>query len=381
MTMKLKVMLLMVCVTALYACSSKTTEIEAEVEQVSTDEIQLNDEQLKSLSLQLGSTTTQKMSSAIQLQGKIDLPPQNMVSVNFPLGGYLRNTKLIPGMQVRKGDVIALMEDQSIVQLQQDYLSAKAKMELVKQELERQQTLFNANAGTSKAYQHAEAEMKMQSVLVKSLSEKLKLIGIDPIGLNENNISGQLAIRSTINGYVSKVNVNIGKYVQPTETMFELIDPDDIHAALTIFEKDLPYIKIGNTVSIHFMDDNKKQYPAQVILVNKGIDDDRTATAHCHFSVHPEQLYPGMLIQAEVAVSNKEVAVLPDQAIVRSGSQQFVFYKKADKIFAMVPVKTGLNNNGKTEIIAGLENIQANVIVMNNAYQLLGVLKNTEEEE
>jgi cobalt-zinc-cadmium efflux system membrane fusion protein len=177
------------------------------------------------------------------------------------------------------------------------------------------------------------------------------------------------------------VNVNIGKYVQPTETMFELIDPDDIHAALTIFEKDLPYIKIGNTVNIHFMDENEKKYPAEVILVNKGIDDDRTATAHCHFSVHPTQLYPGMLIQAEVAVSNKNVSVLPDQAIIRSGNQQFVFYQKADKKFAMVPVTTGLMDNGKTEIISGLENIPANTIVLNNAYQLLGVLKNTEEEE
>ena len=378
--MKLKLMLLMVCATIVYACSSKKVDVPAEGEQMPIDEVQLNDAQLKTLSLQLGSTIIEKMSSAIQLQGKIDLPPQNIVSVNFPLGGYLRNTKLIPGMQVRKGDVIALMEDQSIVQLQQDYLSAKAKQELVKQELERQQTLINSNAGTSKAYQLAEAEMKMQSVLVKSLSEKLKLIGIDPSALNENNISGQLAIRSTINGYVSKVHVNIGKYVQPTETMFELIDPDDIHAALTVFEKDLPYIKIGNTVKIHFMGDNEKKYPAQVILVNKGIDDDRTATAHCHFSVHPTQLYPGMLIQAEVAVSNKDVAVLPDEAIVRSGSQQFVFYKKSDKKFAMIPVTTGLSSNGKTEIVTGLANLPQNSIVLNNAYQLLGVLKNTEEE-
>ena len=378
--MKLKLMLLMVCVTITYACSSKKVDVSAEEEQMSNDEVQLNDVQAKTLSFQLGSTSMGKMSSTIQLQGKIDLPPQNIVSVNFPLGGYLRNTKLIPGMQVRKGDIIALMEDQSIVQLQQDYLSAKAKQELVKQEFVRQQALINANAGTSKSYQLAETEMKMQSVLVKSLSEKLKLIGIDPLTLNETNISGQLAVRSTINGYVSKVHVNIGKFVQPTETMFELIDPDDIHAALTIFEKDLPYIKIGNTVKIHFMGETEKKYPAQVILVNKGIDDDRTATAHCHFSVHPTQLYPGMLIQAEVAVSNKEVAVLPDEAIVRSGNQQYVFYKKSDKLFAMIPVTTGLSSNGKTEIVSGLEKIPQNSIVLNNAYQLLGALKNTEEE-
>jgi cobalt-zinc-cadmium efflux system membrane fusion protein len=272
------------------------------------------------------------------------------------------------------------MEDQSIVQLQQDYLSAKAKQELIKQEFERQQILYNSNAGTSKAFQIAEGEMKMQSVLVKSLSEKLKLIGIDPAALNETNISGQLPIRSTINGYVSKVNVNIGKYVQPTETMFELIDPDDIHAALTIFEKDLPYIKIGNTVNIKFMGDKNGVFPAKVILVNKGVDEDRTATAHCHFTIHPTQLFPGMLIQADVSVSDREVKALPDEAIVRSGNQQFVFYKSVDNKFVMIPVITGLSGNGRTEIQSGLEQLPNGSIVLNNAYQLLGMLKNTEEE-
>jgi cobalt-zinc-cadmium efflux system membrane fusion protein len=379
--MKLNSMVLAFFALFILSCSTKKAEDGTTEEAASESELQLNGDQLKSLGLQLGSQEKQRMSSTIQLQGKIDLPPQNMISVNFPLGGYLRNTKLIPGMQVRKGDVIALMEDQSIVQLQQDFLSAKAKHELIKQEFERQQTLFNSNAGTSKAYQIAEGEMKMQSVLVKSLSEKLKLIGVDPSSLNETTISGQLPIRSTINGYVSKVNVNIGKYVQPTETMFELIDPDDIHAALTIFEKDLPYIKIGNTVNIKFMGDKNGVFPAKVILVNKGVDEDRTATAHCHFAVHPTQLFPGMLIQAEVSVSDREVKVLPDEAIVRSGNQQFVFYKSAANKFVMIPVVTGLSANGKTEIQSGLEQVADGAIVLNNAYQLLGILKNKEEEE
>lgn len=378
--MKLNSMVLVFFAVFIFSCSTKKAEDATTEESVSLSELQLNGEQLKSLGLQFGNAEKQRMSSIIQLQGKIDLPPQNMISVNFPLGGYLRSTKLIPGMQVLKGDVIALMEDQSIVQLQQDYLSAKAKQELIKQEFERQQILYNSNAGTSKAFQIAEGEMKMQSVLVKSLSEKLKLIGVDPAALNETNISGQLPIRSTINGYVSKVNVNIGKYVQPAETMFELIDPDDIHAALTIFEKDLPYIKIGNTVKIKFMGDKNGGFPAKVILVNKGVDEDRTATAHCHFTIHPTQLFPGMLIQADVSVSDREVKALPDEAIVRSGNQQFVFYKSADNKFVMIPVITGLSGNGRTEIQSGLEQLPNGSIVLNNAYQLLGMLKNTEEE-
>ena len=372
--------LVMFVLALLSSCSDKAKEAVTEQEGSSVNELVLTDTQLNALSLEFGGVTRQKMSATIQLQGKIDLPPQNIISINFPLGGYLRNTQLIPGMQVKKGDVLAIMEDQSIVQLQQDFLSAKAKLDLVKQEYERQQILYTASAGTSKSFQQAEGELKIQSVLVKSLSEKLKLIGIEPSSLNESSISGQLPIRSTINGYVSKVNVNIGKYVQPTETMFELIDPDDIHAALTIFEKDLPYVKIGNNVKIHFLGESATSYPAKVILVNKGIDEDRTATAHCHFSVHPTQLYPGMMIQAEVAVSDKDVNVLPDEAIVQSGNQHFVFYKVEDRKFIMVPVVIGLSNNGLTEIKSGIEKVPTGTIVLNKAYQLLGVLKNADEE-
>jgi cobalt-zinc-cadmium efflux system membrane fusion protein len=259
-------------------------------------------------------------------------------------------------------------------------LSAKAKAAMAKQEYDRQQTLFNANAGTSKSFQLAEGELKIQSVTVKSLYEKLKLIGIDPTGLNETNISGQAMVRSTINGYVSKVNVNTGKYVQATETMFELIDPDDIHAAMTIFEKDLPYIKPGNSVQIHFVDDKSKSYAAEVILVNKGVDDDRTATAHCHFKSHPSQLFPGMFIQGEVSVTDREVKALPDEAIVRLGNQEYVFVKNKNNKIVMVPIGTGLSKEGNIEVKTGLEKVAEGSIVLNNAYKLLGMLKNSEEE-
>jgi len=363
------------------SCSGNRSEAANESPVEETNEISLNQNQLKALDLQFGDPAKTIMSSIITVQGKIDLPPQNLISVNFPLGGYLKNTKLIPGMHVSKGEIIAVMEDQSIVQLQQDYLSAAARETLAKLELDRQKALAAASAGTSRAFQQAEAELKLQAVAARSLQEKLKLIGIDAKGLDESTISGQVSIKSTINGYVSKVNVNTGKYVLPTETMFELIDPEDIHVALTLFEKDLPHVQKGNAVNIHFMDEPGKTYSAEVILVNRGLDDDRTATAHCHFKVHPKNLLPGMFVEGELAVNNKSVVVLPDEAIVRLGNKQYIFVRKKDNVVEMKPVVTGLSKDGRTEIVSGIEGVSAGSIVMNKAYQLLGILKNSGEEE
>ena len=362
--------------TLLIGCSDKkvaTTEAETVVP---TEEIDLTNAQLQELQLVFGSAEKKQISSTIQVQGKIDLPPQNIISVNFALGGFLKSTKLIPGMRISKGEVIAVMEDQNIIQLQQDYLLSQSKLILAKGEYERQRTLFDANAGTSKLMQQAESEMKIQSINTKSLAEKLKLIGIDIQQLNENNISGQVPIRSSINGYVSKVHVNTGKFVQPAETMFELIDPDDIHVALTLFEKDLPYVHTGDLVKVRFMQEPNKNYDAEVILVNRNVDDDRTAMAHCHFKQQPSNLLPGMYVETTISVLNKPAFVLPEEAIQRFGNKQYVFTSVNKNKVKMTEVTTGLIQDGRIEITSSPDQLMNGEVVLKNAYKLLGMLKN-----
>jgi cobalt-zinc-cadmium efflux system membrane fusion protein len=274
-------------ILSVFGCQEKKVDADLQLPKTNFDTLTLTTEQLESIGLSYGNIESRQISSEIKVQGMIDLPPQNIITVNFSLGGYLKSTKLIPGMKVSKGELIATMEEQSIVQLQQDYLLAKTKHDLVKKDYERQKTLYDANASTSKNLQQVESELKIQSINMGSLAEKLKMIGIDVNNLNASNIKGQVPIRSTINGYVSKVHVNTGKYVQQSETLFELIDPDDIHVALTLFEKDIPNVKKGDLVKVSLIQEPGKQYEAEVILVNRNIDDDRTAMAHCHFLNYP----------------------------------------------------------------------------------------------
>ena len=371
-----------IIISSLISCGQNAvSDVTDSNDSIDSEVVSLTKEQVSKMTISLGDATEQLMSSTIKVQGEIDLPPQNMISINFPMGGFLKHTKLIPGMRVSKGEVIATVNDQSIIQLQQDFLMAVAKLDLLKLEQERQQELKSANAGVSRNFQQIESDVKVQTITVNALKEKLKLIGVNPVVLNENNLSGEVFIKSPINGYVSKVNVNTGKYIQPTETLFELIDPDDIHVALTIFEKDLPAVTKGTSVMVYQPHTPANQYQAEVILVNKGIDEDRTATAHCHFKNFPSNLLPGMLVEGELVVRNKKATVLPDDAVVRFGNGQFVFVLISPNAYQMKPVLTGISAAGKTEIVSGLENINPGTIVQHNAYTLLGILKNSGEEE
>ena len=85
-----------------------------------------------------------------------------------------------------------------------------------------------------------------------------------------------------------------------------------------------------------------------------------------------------MFVEADITIENSEAKVLPDEAIVRSGSQQFIFVKISPTEVKMVPVKTGIARDGKTEILEGLDGIAPGKIVLNNAYKILGIIKNSE---
>ncbi len=193
----------------LSSCGNKTTETTAE-QTISSTTVELTEAQLKNANIETGKAEQKSVSSILKVNGIIDVPPQNMVSISVPLGGYLKNTKLLPGMHVAKGEIIAIMEDHQYIQLQQDYLTAKARFSYTESEFNRQKELNQSKASSDKTFELAEADYKSQRVLIKSLYEKLKLIGVNPDNLTDNNLSRSINVPSPIDGFVSKVNVNIG---------------------------------------------------------------------------------------------------------------------------------------------------------------------------
>ncbi len=366
------------------ACGTKkqeaTGEPTATVEE--DNKVSLTAEQIRNANIEIGMASETNMSATIKVNGVVDVPPQSMVSVSFPLGGYLKNSHLLPGMGVRKGEVIATLEDQSYVQLQQDFLMAKARMDFLSTDLERQKDLSAQDATSKKIYQQALADFKTQQVLIKSLEEKLRIVGIDPDKLTVSNISRTINLRSPINGFVTKINVNIGKYVNPADVLFELVDPDDIHAALTVFEKDIMLIKKGMRAEVSLADKPGKKYEVDVILVTRNVDEARGGLVHCHFEQANHELLPGMFLNGTFELENRKVKAVPESAIVRFEGKSYVFIAKDSSNFEMTEIETGVIQNGMVEIKTGESiNINEQKLVLKNAYSLLGKLKNKADED
>ena len=362
----------------LCSCGNKKSEEETTQTPALENVTTLTDAQIKNAGIETGKIESKEISSTIKLNGKIDVPPQNLVSISVPMGGYLKYTKLLEGMYVTKGQSLCVVEDQQYIQLQEDYLLAKAKIGYAKAEFERQKELNQSKASSDKVYQQAQAEYNSLSVMVQSYGEKLKFAGINPNNVSAKSISKSINIFSPISGYVTKVNVNIGKYVSPSDVLFEIVNPSDIHLALTVFEKDINNMAIGQTVIAYTNTNPNKKYPCKIILIGQDFTQNRSTEMHCHFNDYDKTLLTGMYMNAEIELHSQKSNALPIDAIVNFENKNYVFIAIGNKQFEMKEVTLGNTENGFTEIISNdLKNLD---IVTKGAYNLLMKMKNVEEE-
>lgn len=379
--MKYNIIFLFLATFFLSSCNNKNANENAGTAKSLLDEntIQLTDAQLSKVGLKTDTLRLDAITQSIQVSGKIDVPPQNLVSVSFPIAAYLKSTSLLPGMRVTKSTVIAVLEDQQFIQLQQDYLTAKARNNYLENEYLRQKQLNASQASSDRSFQQAEAEYLSNKINLSSLKQKLSLIGISVDKLSDQNISKTVKVYSPIEGFVSKVNVNVGKYVIPSEVMFELVNPSDIHLNLSVFEKDLSKLTIGQQVWAYTNSGNKK-YKCEIILIGKDIGLDRTVDVHCHFDEYDKTLVPGLYMNALIYINNKNVYVVDEEAIVYFEDKTYVFCKIDSNAFKMIQVDVIEKQNGLIGLSVSSIEIKKYPIVTKGSYSLLMALKNKSEE-
>jgi cobalt-zinc-cadmium efflux system membrane fusion protein len=341
------------------------------------NEIVLTDAQLKNSAVQIGQISAKSIQQSIRVNGHITVPTANRHTISFPMGGYVRSNNMRTGQFVKKGDVLAVLEDIQYIQLQEDYLIAKTRLTFAEADYIRQETLNKTKSSSDKVFQQAKAEYEGQRVVTEALGQKLRLIGIKPDQLNATNISKSVRLHAPASGYLTLVNANPGKYLSPTDVLFELVNPADMYLSLIVFEKDARHLQPGQKVSWYVNNDPVKSLTSSIKLINKNIDENRSVEIQCDIDKTLTDLLPGTFVNATIHEEGKESPGLPDEAIVRWQNGFYVFIAKDNHHFKMEPVEKGISSDGFTQIHTDLANQN---IVTKNAYALLMMLKNKADD-
>lgn len=380
------------------ACNTDTKDAPAEEHHEEEEEtiVKLTGAQIQTAGIKLGKIEERQISGTIRVNGLLDVPPQQLVTISAPLGGFLKSTGLLQGSPVRKGQLIATIENLEFIQIQQDYLEAKGNFEFAKADYERQQELAKQNVNSEKTLQQAKSNFTSWQARYAGLREKLKVLNLNVSSIERGNVNSTINLYSPIDGYVTEVNVNIGKFVNPPDVLFEIVDTEHLHAELIVFEKDVPKLKIGQKVRFTLANESNERL-ATVYLIGREISEDRTVRIHCHIDEEDKELLPGMYLNGVVEAGGALVPALPAEAIVEYQGKKYVFVETEEihteeagepeedaaagegQHFEIVEIQTGNSEFGFIEITSPGSLNKDRQIVVEGAYALLSAMKNSEE--
>jgi len=286
----------------------------------------LTQEQIKSIGIELGVIEDKELTASLQTNGVLQVPNQNKATVNSLYSGIIRSLLVQPGNPVRKGQVIATVANPEFVQVQSDYLSVNARITMAELEVKRQKELNAGNAGALKNLQAAETELRTLRTARATYEQQIRLMGINPKSISNGKLASVLPVTSPISGVISKVNVEMGAYVDVTTTVAEIVDNSQLHLDLFVYEKDLP--KLKNNQLIHFTLTNNpgKEYDAQIYSLGSSFEgESKAVTVHAKVKGDKTGLIDGMNVTAIISMEKATVPAVPTDAIVAMAGQDYIF--------------------------------------------------------
>ena len=391
-----KISLLILSTLLVVACGNNDSEkTETSAESSTTKEtpvangakqVTFTKDQYNLAGIETGEVEMRNLSNIIKLNGVIDVEPESMASVSAPLGGYIKTAGRLPGEEVKKGQVLATIENPEFIQIQQDYLESLSRLQFLEEEYNRQKQLREEDINSAKTFQQVSSDYKITQGRVKAYEQQLALAGISRRNVQNGNIARTANLYAPITGFIKESNVNIGDFISPEEVLFEIVNTDDVHIALNAFEKDLEKIEIGQTVKFSLSNDNTYDRTAEVFLIGKATGENRITPVHSHISEEDEKgLLPGMYVKAWVETGTEQQNAVLSEAIVQYQGKDFVVLQTRETenayTFRLEQVKKGLEQEGYTAI-SFAENTDINNLkpVVKNAYSILSALRNSEEE-
>ncbi|MEQ6125386.1 efflux RND transporter periplasmic adaptor subunit [Pseudotenacibaculum sp. MALMAid0570] len=391
-----KILTISILVFLVTACGNKESQSENDShsnkeefktemgEEHNEEEVILSQQQFEALKMKIDSLSLRNMSGYVEANGTLEVPPQNEAAITSIVGANVVSIKVIEGDKVSKGQVVAYLSHPNIIKLQTNYLNAYSNNNFLKKNYERQKKLYDGGVGSGANFQKAEAEYDASKLMVNGLAAQLKILNINITSLSNGSITQQIPLLSPIEGFVQKVEVKTGQYVEPQTELFEVVNTHHVHADLMVFEKDVYKVKKGQKVDFIVQSIPDTELTAEIYSVSKTFEENPKAV-HVHAEIENKNgnLIPGMYIKGRIQVDKNRVSALPESAIFKEGDKHYVFSgEKENDNWSFKPVEVIIGGkDGKWVAIQFIKEIEESTkFAYNNAYYLMAEMKKGEAE-
>lgn len=350
----------------------------------SEEVVELTQEQMNTVGVQVGSLEQRNLKNVIRVNGVLKVVPQDRADVSSLVSGIVRRIFVTEGSRVARGQVVAYIENTDIVEMQKNYLTAIRQCQAARINYERQKGLSTYGAGVKKTLQQAYSEYEIAKVQMNGLAKQLRQLSVSPSQVAKGRITTQIPVYSPISGVVTTISAATGSYADMQKPLMLITNTDGIYCDLKVYEKDLYFVKPGQSVDLMLTNHPNVKLKGKVVRINQVFDSQTRAVSVSVrlLNRNGALLIPDMYVSGLIDVGRMNTPAVPNDAIATIENVPYIFLmdktaeENGKKVyhFKKIKVVTGASELGYTQVTP-LESVATDAkIVTANAFYLSSMI-------
>ncbi len=322
--------------------------------------IRLSKEEMAEFGIEVRTALPGPIKIHVNLPGEVTINADRLAHAVPSVAGIVREVRKTMGEKVLAGEVMAVLESRELADTKSAYLAAKERTDLALSNFRREKELWIKKIASEQEYLKARQTLAEVRIELRSAEQKLHALGFSETFLEKLPTHSDVdytryEIRAPFNGTVIKKHIAIGELLNEESEAFVIADLDTVWVNLNVYQKDLPFIQIGQKANIS-AGRGLPDAEGTISYLGPIIEEKtRTATARVVLPNKDGRWKPGLFINAEVTVSEIEAAVaVPRTAIHTLGNQPAVFVATAEG-FKPRAVSLGRSDKVNIEVLTGLQ--------------------------
>lgn len=372
-------------------------------EQQHNKRLVLTEAQEKNAKIQTAPLSMMDIELQITIPAQFKARNQSIERIYSPIDGKITNVFVEPGTVLKIGQPIVQIKSDEISQIQLEFLEKildidastnelRAQYNLSLQNYNRERTLYNEKISSRADYEAANAQLRKDKANLDALNikknslinvyrQRLAVYGgsIDNV-LKTRQIYPYVTIKATKNGVLLERKVNPGEIVEKNRELFNLADLKTIWLVGYAFEKDSPYLHLGEAVTGTIEERNGASINGVLSYVSPILDSTtKTLEVRADIPNKDFKIKPNMYAEMFVNTGIANVLAIPTDAVEKFGDYNFAYVKVAPHTYEERKVETGKKNDLYTEIISGVK--AGEEVVTRGSFELLGESIKKQEAE
>ena len=316
--------------------------------------VEMQDELLDRLGIELHTAGPAIIRPTLKVPGEIVFDEHTIVQVVPRLPGIVTAVYRHHGQQVKKGEVLAVIESQVLAEMRAQFLTARKRVGLARVTFEREKQLWEEKISAKQDYLAAQQALVEAEIASDLALAKLHTLGVPSEAINQRGDLARYDIRAPISGLITAKAIAQGQTLKEDTAIFTIADVSEVWAQITVYAKDLDVVRIGETATIRSTaTDVKGKGIISYISALIGVQT-RTATARVVLANSEGHWLPGMFVTAELVTEKIEVPIAVTVDAIQTLNDHSVVFGRYGEYFEARPLKLGRSDGQMVEVLSGL---------------------------